>query len=197
MRYLDELGRKAIHLGSSAIPITYMFISRRTAVWILGALVLVAIVIETLRHFIPAVKAWFERRMGNIFRDFESRTLTGASYVVFGAFLAVLLFDKRIAITVLFFVSISDALASLIGIKFGGKLRFFGKSLAGSGAFLISAVIIAMLALPDDPPAALLGALVATIVEALPLRIAGNKLDDNLTVSLSSGLVMTLMSAPG
>ena len=39
----------------------------------------------------------------------------------------------------------------------------------------------------------ILGAAIATVVEALPLKIAGHKLDDNLTIPLIAGAAMTLL----
>ena len=200
MRYFDEIGRKTIHLSSAMFPLSYWFLpflSKERMLLILGSLVIFTIVVETLRHTIPGVKSFFQRWLGNITRDFETATLTGASYVVFGAFLSVWLFPKEIAITVLLFVSVSDALASLVGIKFGGQWRLFGKSAAGSGAFLISAIAIVFLTLPDALAAGLIGALVATIVEALPIGLAGRKFDDNLTVSLSGGAVILLLQTAG
>lgn len=86
-------------------------------------------------------------------------------------------------------MSVSDALASLVGMRVGGP-GWCGKSLAGSGAFLVSAVIIALLLVPDRPVAAVVGAVTATIVELLPLRVGRARLDDNLSVPLAGGAVM-------
>lgn len=118
--------------------------------------------------------------------------MTGATYVILGAFLAVLLFPRKVAISAMLFLSISDAAASLVGIKFG-RIHFLGKSLTGSLAFFVSAAIIVYFAQPGPWWVGLIGALTATVVEALPLKLGGHKLDDNLTIPLSAGAVMTLL----
>ncbi len=192
MTYLEEIWRKLVHLASATIPIVYWFTTKQ---FVLGALIPLAglaIVIEALRHGRPAVREFIDSWLGRIIRRAETHTLTGATYVVFAALLAIVLFDKPIAITVLLFLSISDALASLIGIRFGRR-RFLGKTLAGSTAFLVSAVAIALLLMHESPLIAVSGAVVATIVEALPLKIAGYKIDDNLSIPIAAGSVMSLL----
>ncbi len=191
MTYGDEVRRKLIHLGSAAIPITYWLTNRSVMLYVLVPLVVIAIVGETLRHTRPGFRRFIDGWLGRILRQAEAHTLAGATYVVFAASLAILLFDKPIAITVLLFLSVSDALASLIGIRFG-RIRLGGKSLEGCAAFFVSAAAIALLVLPSTL-VAIVGAAVATVTEALPLKLAGHKLDDNLTIPLVAGAAMTLM----
>jgi dolichol kinase len=124
----------------------------------------------------------------------EAHAFTGATYVTLANLLAILLFEKEIAVTVLLFLSISDALASLVGIRFG-RTRFFGKSLAGSVTFFISAVAIALWMLPAAWLTAPVGALVATVVEAVPIRVGKCRLDDNLLIPLVAGAAMTALRA--
>jgi dolichol kinase len=135
-----------------------------------------------------------DRWLGRIIRQAEAHTLTGATYVTLAALLTIVLFEKPIAITALLFMSVSDALASLVGIRFG-RARFFGKSLAGSAAFFVSAGVIGLLVLSATPLIALAGALVGTVVEAVPLKIGGYRLDDNLSIPLIAGAAMTAVSA--
>jgi len=194
MQYTNELGRKAIHLGSSIFPLVYLFLSRDVMLGILGGLVLLALALESLRHSLSTARAFFQRWLGHLFRDFEHSTLVGATYVALGCFLSVLLFPRLTAVTVMLFLSVSDALASLVGMKFG-RARFLDKSLAGSAAFFASALVLALLVLRHAPLAAAVGAAVATIVEALPLRIGRFKLDDNLVIPLASGLAISAVQA--
>ena len=194
MTYQEEIWRKVVHLASAAIPIVYWFTTKQFMLRALIPLTCLAIVIEALRHGHPAVREFIDYWLGRIIRRAETHTLTGATYVVLASLLSILLFDKPIAITILLFLSISDALASLIGIRFGWR-RFLGKSLAGSTAFLVSAATIALLLMYDSPLVAISGAIVATIVEALPLKIAGQKIDDNISIPLAAGSVMSLLQA--
>jgi dolichol kinase len=192
MTYGDELRRKLIHLGSAAFPLTYWATDQEFMLRVLVPLVIVALAAETLRRHRPGFHAFIDRWLGRVLRKAEARTLTGATCVTLGALLAIVLFSKPIAITVMLFLSISDALASLVGLRFG-KVRFLGKTLAGSSAFLVSAGAIALFMLPEAPLVALVGALVGTVVEALPLRIKHYKLDDNLTIPLAAGVAMSAL----
>ena len=193
MTYKEELWRKSIHLGSSAFPIAYWLTSRSFMLWVLVPLAGIAIVAETLRHTRPGFRTFIDTWLGRVLRQAEAHTLTGATYVTFGALLSILLFDKPIAITVLLFLSVSDALASLVGIRFG-RVRLGSKSLEGSAAFFVSAAAIALFVMWPTPLVAIAGAAVATVVEALPLKIARHKLDDNLTIPLVAGAAMTLLA---
>jgi dolichol kinase len=193
MTYQQEIWRKLIHLGSAAFPIAYWLTDKPFMLWVLVPLAVIAVGAETLRHLKPRFRAFIDRWLGRLLRQAEDHTLTGATCVTLGAMLSIALFDKPIAITVLLFLSVSDALASLVGIRFG-RVRLGGKSLEGSAAFLVSAVAIALLVLRSAPLVAVLGAVVATVVEALPLKIAGRKLDDNLTIPLISGAAMSLLA---
>jgi len=190
MTYLGEIGRKLIHLSSATIPIVYWFTSREFALRAMIFLSVAALVVEALRYSRPGFRAFIDRWLGRVIREAEARTMTGATYVLLGGLLAVALFPKPIAITVLLFLSISDALASLIGIRFG-RIRLWGKTLIGSLTFLISAVAIALFVLSEAPFVGFVGALVATLAEAIPLKLAGQKIDDNLTIPLIAGAVMT------
>jgi dolichol kinase len=194
MTYKQELWRKLIHLSSAAFPIAYWLTSRSFMLWVLVPLAVIATVAETLRHTRPGFRRFIDDWLGRILRKAEAQTLSGATYVTFGALLSILLFDRPVAIVVLLFLAVSDALASLVGIRFG-RVRLGGKSLEGSAAFFLSAAAIALFVLRSVPLVAILGAAVATVVEALPLKIAGHKLDDNLTIPLVAGAAMTLLRA--
>lgn len=197
MTYWDEIGRKAIHLSSAIFPLVYYYTSGTFMLWVMVPLVAFAVLVETVRQFIPPVERWIQRWLGNIMRREEKRLFTGATYVVISVLLMIALFPREIAITALLFMSISDALASLIGIKFGGTRRFLGKSVAGSSAFFLSAVALALWQLPDHPLVGLAGAATATIAEALALKFGEFKLDDNFSIPLSSGIVMLLLRDAG
>ncbi len=109
--------------------------------------------------------------------------------MLLSACLCVLLFPKVIVITAFAILIISDTAAALIGRRFG-RHRFFTKSLEGSSAFFVSALLVVAVApkIAYAPVEYLVGAVtaaVATVVEA-----AGIKVDDNLSIPLVSGAVM-------
>jgi dolichol kinase len=84
---------------------------------------------------------------------------------------------------------VGDTFAALIGRKFG-RHKFGRKSVEGSLGCLVGTLIVAALA-PGLPMwVAAVGAVTATVTEALSVTI-----DDNITVPLVSGTVMTLLLA--
>jgi dolichol kinase len=194
MTYGDEVRRKLIHLASAIIPLVYWATDRRFMLSALVPLVAIAIVVELLRHYNRRVRGFIQRWLGRVVREAEAHAVTGATYVTLASLLTIAIFPKPFAITALLFLAVCDALASLIGIRFG-RTRYFGKSLVGSAAFFLSASAIALLALRGMPLVALAGALVGTIVEALPLKIGRYKLDDNLVIPLTSAAAMWALQA--
>jgi dolichol kinase len=192
MRFRDELARKAIHLASALCPLIYMWISRELMLRLAIAVMLLFVGIDLLRQRFGGFRAVFDRYLGRMMRGDEQRQFCGASYVMIAVVLCTWLYPKPVAVAAMFVLSVSDSLASLVGKSVGGP-GCFGKTLSGSGAFFVSALVIMLICLPDRPLAAVAAALAATVVEALPLRVGRMRLDDNLSVPLSAGLVLWLM----
>jgi len=192
MNYRDELARKAIHLGSAVCPLIYAWISPALALAGAVPVMLAFIVLDVLRQRHPGLRSWYNRWLGRLMRVHEDRRLCGASYVMIAVVVCIAVYEKPVTIVALLFLSISDALASLVGLKVGGP-RWFNKSVAGSATFLLSALVIALVCLPQRPIAGAVGALAATLVEAAPLRLGRVRLDDNLLVPIVGGAVITAL----
>ncbi|MDE0299800.1 MAG: SEC59/DGK1/VTE5 family protein [Candidatus Poribacteria bacterium] len=179
-----ELRRKSIHLIGLIVPIVYIFIERHQAVIAVGILVIGALVMELLKAVWPSFSVVFYRVFTPMLRTHERNgAITGATYFLVGAFLPILLFPKILAIVCILFMILGDMAAALIGKKWGRTKLFPRKSLEGSLACFLVCVLIAIVKL--NPAVAIIGALAATVVEVLPI-----KLDDNLTMPLLSGLAM-------
>ncbi len=106
-----------------------------------------------------------------------------------GILLPLLLFRKEIAVAATLFLIYGDFFAELIGTRFGKTKIFREKSLEGSLGCFVSCVIIGLI-LNLGWVLILIGSLVATLAELYAKLI---KLDDNLTVGVISGLVMSLI----
>lgn len=191
--FASELARKGTHLGSVIIPwIYYAFaLSKGQALAILVPIALLntAIEISRLRRW----RLWFaiEGVAGKMVRKHEEAgDFTGAFYQLWMFVLVIALFRMEIAVLASSFIIVGDTFAALIGRRWG-RHRFRGKSLEGSLAFLASALVVVFVseALFQFPfSVALAGAVVATLVEAIP-----DFVDDNLSVPLISGAVMHYM----
>ena len=182
-----ELRRKGVHLAGLFVPISYIFIDRYQAIIAVGILVFVALTIELLKVLWPSFRAVFYQVFTPLLRSHERNgAITGATYYLIGAFLPILLFPKILAIVCIFFMILGDVAAALIGKKWGRTKLFPRKSLEGSLACFLVCILIALVKF--NPAVAIIGAVVATVVEVLP-----TKLDDNLTMPLLSGLAMYLV----
>ncbi len=171
-------------------------LSQTQALALFGALLVLMLAAEMMRRYWPPFGALYNKMLGAILRAHEAKKFTGAFYVVLAAFLAVLFFDKIVAVTALGMMLVSDSMAALIGKKFG-KTPLAGKSLEGSLAFFISALgVVWLMGNIGDAPhgfyyAGLASAFAATLTELFGQRI---KIDDNLTITLVAGFVMAALN---
>ncbi len=196
--YRYEVVRKAIHLLSLSIPVIYFFVSRETGLYLLLPIAAAFITIDLARYYIPAVSQWFYRWFGWLLRRHETDTkqkrLNGASNVLIAALLCVLIFPKVIVINAFAVLIISDTTAALFGRRFG-KHRFLAKSLEGSIAFFITAVIVILIApkingTSEEYVIGIIAAAIGTVIEALPIKI-----DDNISIPLAIGFSLWCLYA--
>lgn len=199
IRYRDELLRKMIHLFSLSIPIIYYFISRNNAIIILGALSIFALILDFGRYFSKGLGKFIYSTFGFMLRKHEidetKKNLSGATYVLISALLTAIIFPKVIFITAFAILIISDTMAALIGRKYG-KHKFLSKSLEGTLAFFISAVIVTLLTPKiNGNLTEYILAIVAAAVGAIIENISYGWADDNLSIPLSVGFSMWALYA--
>lgn len=186
--FRSELIRKAIHLCSLSIPVIYFFISQQLALQILLPLTAAFILVDLARYYHKPTSDRFYRWFGWLLRrherDEQSKRLNGATNVLIAASLCVLIFPKVLVVTALSILIISDSTSALVGRRFG-KRPFLSKSLEGTLAFFITAVVVVLVTpkiegLPLEYCIGVVGAAVGAVAESAPLP-----LDDNLSVPLS------------
>jgi dolichol kinase len=190
-----EVLRKCIHFSSIVIPIFYFFTPRTTALVVSAGLMTLALGLDLGRHYYPPLSRLFHALFGVLLRrhedDNRAKRLNGGTWVLIASTLSIFLFPKLIAITAFLILIVSDLLAALVGRKFGSR-KFLGKSVEGSAAFFVSALLI-IAATPKIGYGAgeyLVGAaaaLAGTVVEA-----SGTGVDDNLSIPLVVGLTLWL-----
>ena len=132
----------------------------------------------------------FENFIEDEFKTVErpnSLPFKGAIEFGLGCFLVTLLFKESIAIASIAVLALADSASTLVGYYFGKYKLPINKKKTWEGSltfFLISFFILILFTLPFF---ALILALITTFVEALPY------LDDNLSVPLALGILMTLL----
>ena len=189
----DEYIRKIIHLFSLIIPFGYLYIitDKYVMVQILIVLNIIFLFFDITRHRIVWIQSIFKYFFNDMLRGHEQRGhLTGATWVIIGSLISILIFTKYVAVIALIFMSLGDTAAGLIGQKFG-KHKVGNKTWEGFLAGLIICIIVAI-NFPFLPlKISLVGALVAMIMELLPIP-----LDDNFKIPLGSGAIMMMLSTP-
>jgi len=183
-----ELYRKAFHVSSILLPLSYYFIfhyNRKLMFLVLIPLTVIALIIEIARLEHKTFKRIFYNLVGIMLRDHEIHNFTGAAYLMISAVICIGFFPAEIAVVALAFLAIGDTLAALVGIPYGKrKILKTSKSLEGSLACFAGCFVFSLLFL--NPVVSFVGAFTATVAEFSRIPI-----DDNIKIPIASGLVMT------
>jgi dolichol kinase len=176
--------RKLFHLTGSIIAVVYLLTDRQTALIVTGGLFVVDIILEALRIKGFMKVAFIEKNM----KKEESKRLSGSFFYILSGLITIILFEKNIAVSSLFILSIADPLSSLLGSRFG-RVRFLGKSLEGTMTFFIVAFLI-LRVFSFSIPIAVAGAAIAALTELFSSRF----IDDNLSIPLVTASALVLLT---
>tara|TARA_A100000164_G_scaffold325409_1_gene310476 strand:+ start:57 stop:632 length:576 start_codon:yes stop_codon:yes gene_type:complete len=186
-----EISRKFLHLFSSIIPLSYLWIFKEKSL-VLDLLLILSffsILIEFFRFKVELINNIFKKFFNFMLRKNELKgSITGATWLIIGNLITVYLYPIYIAVPALIFLSIGDSFAALFGKKIP-KLKIGNKSIIGTLAGIFSSLPIALLVNQALPTHVLvIGAVTAMLVELLPLP-----LNDNLTIPILSGFIMIII----
>jgi len=194
--YSAEILRKALHLLALLLPVGIWNLGRGTSLAILIPMAAVAVAADYARSVSLPVEETVERYFGRYMRPSEKPrharpVLNGATSILIGALLTVLLFEPRIAASALAIFIVADAAAALIGKRFGTRRLFGGAAtLEGSTAFVTTGIAVAIM-IPGVPMTiAVPVVLAAAFLEALPLPS-----DDNILVPLGTAAILSAFLA--
>ena len=187
-----QRGLSHIIVGSIA-PVSGIFLPREIMILLLTGLTGVALILETMRFSHEPLNQALAQHLKPLLKETEHCRVTGATHMIIGSLSCFLLFDSAIAVVALLFLSVGDPMAALIGRRAGG-FRLFGKSPWGSLALFSTAATLSMIlwSVGVATPfwVLIVGAGFAALVELLPLY-----LDDNITIPIISGGVITLLAS--
>jgi dolichol kinase len=176
--------RKLFHFSGIIIPVTYLFTDKQTALIVTAGIFAVAIVLETLRIKGFMRIAFIDKNM----KKEESNRLSGSFFYILSGLITIILFEKTVAVSSLFILSIADPLSSLLGSRFG-RVRLFGKSVEGTMAFFVVSFLI-LRVFSFSVPVALPGAVIASLTELFSSRF----IDDNLSIPIVTAVSLTLLT---
>ncbi len=117
----------------------------------------------------------------------------GIIFYFIGAYIALLLFPKEIAMASIMVLALGDSISHLYGLHFGKIKQPFSKTkfLEGTIAGFVAGFLGALVFLPWFE--AVLASLAAMIVEAIEIRLGTQQVDDNLIVPFVAGSVIWLV----
>ncbi len=213
MNLLDqETKRKTIHIGFGFLTPLIAVLPRLILILItLIALFFIIVIARPTRW-----KKGFEA-MASRERDVKTGYLYGPLLYILMVMISVTFLDLRIAASVFCIMAFGDGFANVIGSRFGRHRyeRFQNKSLEGFTAFLIAAFISSSFLFvlvgvnPEFSPFLeifsikdpqklngyyfLLINLLICLISAIIELTTGDKLNDNLTVPIISGILFTVL----
>lgn len=195
--FRHELYRKAIHLSSLWMLLCIYLFPKTFAVILFGCMLAFDFTIEYACYKkIAWARKLFERMLIKTLRSKETKKKrfvpSGSVYVLFAALLSTLLFSKEIAIISLTVMLVSDTCAAIFGRLFGSRKLYGHKSLEGTTVFFISALYI-MIAYNHLFPTSYAGIIACTLATLCELFESKLKIDDNLSIPLVIGFVLTYL----
>lgn len=194
--FKNELYRKLIHLSSLWIP-ALIYIAHPGVSILLFALLFVADVVIEYGNY--KKRPWARKTFGNMFfktlrnkeRVRTSFQVSGSMYVLASAIICTLLFSKIVAAIALSVMLVSDTCAALFGKAYGTRKIYKSKSLEGTVAFFLSALIINMLFEPffTFTYLSVIACAIATFAEVYEDKL---EIDDNFSIPLVMGTILTI-----
>jgi glycerol-3-phosphate acyltransferase PlsY len=165
----------------------YFKLEKRIVLIFIGALTLFFLIPDLLRLISNKINRFFFLKVRKIYKEKEKTRFSSITLFLVSFFLTLLLFERDIAVVAIAFLIFGDFFSKIYGLRFG-RIPLFEKTVQGSLAHLCACLMTGYILHPFvqiSLPVILLGALVASLVEALPLGI-----DDNLSVALISASVI-------
>jgi dolichol kinase len=168
----------------------------RLAMPLMAGATVIFLLIDFMRLRVTSLKGVFIVLFGSLLRRKEFTSLTGGSYLMLAAVVCMLVFGagpggrvSGVFIAAISFLALGDTAAAIVGLSFG-RIKIFRKSLEGTLAGLVVCIgvawVVSILPGLDFPIGiGILGAVSASIVEALPIDV-----NDNVVIPLLSGAVM-------
>ena len=190
------IGRRIFHLlAASGTALLSLAIAQHAYMLLIGGGALLALAMEASRFRVGVFNRLFMLVFAPILKQSEVSEISGATWFLVAAFFTFYFYGPAVALPALLFVAVGDPAAALVGARTPGP-RFWGKSPGGGVAFVAAALatwaVLCALGFGEWSLPIIIAAVVAALVELAPLPV-----DDNLTVPLIAGAVMTLAISVG
>jgi dolichol kinase len=192
-----EIHRKAIHLLGVIFPVIYHFTEQKTMIIILGVLLVLSAIMDTLRIKFDIFNSRFLRITGlfKIFREHEKFGLSALTFAFVGMMICILISPKPVFNLAVCILTFSDTAAAIVGMLFGVH-KINEKSMEGSAAFFATSCALSVVITYIYEQnltfffAAIFASLVATFVE---LFSKNSNLNDNMSIPISISIMMYIL----
>ncbi|OPY52799.1 MAG: hypothetical protein A4E49_01752 [Methanosaeta sp. PtaU1.Bin112] len=200
-KLVRETRRKAIHLTGLSVPLGLIFLGRTVTAAAIALVFSLSLLLESAR-------LQGKIRLPEV-RDHEETKVAGYIYYMAGSLLTVLLFPPGIAITAMLFLSLGDTVSGLVGSILQNcdvraapppGISWRIKPLPVVAATAAVCILIGYLASGLSgllPQVYLAGAAAAAFADGVAIIIKDKSLDDNFTIPVFSGIVMSAVAMIG
>jgi len=191
-KLVKEIKRKSIHLTGLSVPLGILVFGRTFTALMIALALAMALLLERGR-----LKG--KIRLPEV-RDHEEEKVAGYIYYIAGSLLTVILFAPRVAVAAMLMLSLGDAVSGLVGsVLENSNVRGCNERWRIKPIPLVASMFLVCLAigylssgltrLPFQ--VYLAGATGATVADCVALVFGGRNLDDNLTIPLFAGVLMS------
>ena len=197
-KLVKEMRRKAIHLTGLSVPLGLIFLGRTVTSDAIALALAASLLLEVAR-----LKG--KIRLPEV-RDHEETKVASYIYYMAGSLLCVLLFPPKIAVTAMLFLTLGDTVSGLAGSILkncdvrgmpapAGRGRI--KPLPVVAAMFTACLLIGYLSSGFSGlsfPVYLAGAAAATFADGVAIIIGKRSLDDNFSIPIFSGALMSAVA---
>ena len=174
------------------VPAFVWAVPRPLAALTLVAIAAFALLVELSRRRLRPVRLWFLRRTRAMLRYRERRGLAGATWMAIAYAAAAVVFPTPVAVAAMLYTALGDAVAALVGRRWGRARLPGGRSVEGTVAGFGTNLMVGLAVPGIGFVAAAVGAATAALLEVSDLPP-----DDNLWVVLGGGAALWLALLAG
>ncbi len=197
-RKQTHIARKLWHvIGVGAVTLLFYILPYNVSIGLVSGFSILFIGLDLLRFKVPVFKRFVTKIMFLFIRKEELQKPTGLSYMCLGFWLLMIFCDEDVALLTMLFVMLGDPIAAYVGINYG-RDKIGDKTVQGFLAcFAVCAIISLVFLTVNDFNmsrviyVSLLAALIGSGSELVQIK----RIDDNLSMPVISGLLLTLLFA--
>ena len=197
-KLVKEIRRKSIHLTGLSVPLGILVFGRTFTALMIALALATALLLERGRLkgkiHLPEV------------RDHEEEKVAGYIYYIVGSLLTVILFAPMIAVVAMLMLSLGDAVSGLVGsVLENSNVRGCNERWRVKPIPLVTSMFLICLAIGYLSSSLtrlpfqvyLAGAVGATVADCVALVFCRRNVDDNLTIPLFAGALMSAATMLG